>query len=513
MKIRAAAARLFMSGLRLPLAAFLIGQASFPASAHVGTLNVVYESSAPPAPVRVIIRPPGVVPGLAEIDVRVLTNGVERVTVLPVHWRAGLAGSPPPDVAVPVPGESNLFHAQLWFMARGAYSVHVNVETEHGTNRVIVPVSSLALSRLPMSPFLGGLLALLAALLLALAMAIAGAAVRESGLAPGELPAYRRLVGGRIAVALAAVLLIGAATGGRAWWNAADRDYRLNRMHQPVGCAAEVRVDGAQRILRLQVQTNDARGAWPGLVPDHGKLMHAYLVSERMDALAHLHPLRRSHYDFESTLPPLPSGSYHLYADVTHETGFSQTLVAKVSIPPVPAGSPSSSSPPAPDPDDSWFTGQPKAERANDSELGDGLVMKWERPPALAAARESTLVFRIEDAAGQLVALDPYLGMLGHAAVRREDGAVFMHLHPAGSASVAAQQVFQLRAGDQPPKRITPEMMEKLCQPPGGAFPQQPLSFPYEFPRPGHYRIWVQVKAKGQVRTGVFDAEVPAKAR
>ena len=47
---------------------------------------------------------------------------------------------------------------------------------------------------------------------------------------------------------------------------------------------------------------------------------------------------------------------------------------------------------------------------------------------------------------------------------------------------------------------------------PGMDHGQSVLSFPYEFPQPGRYRLWVQVKSGGQVRTGVFDAEV-AQAR
>ena len=42
---------------------------------------------------------------------------------------------------------------------------------------------------------------------------------------------------------------------------------------------------------------------------------------------------------------------------------------------------------------------------------------------------------------------------------------------------------------------------------PGGGYS---FSIPYEFPKAGSYRLWVQVKINGQVRTGVFDVLVRA---
>ena len=138
--------------------------------------------------------------------------------------------------------------------------------------------------------------------------------------------------------------------------------------------------------------------------------------------------------------------------------------------------------------------------------------MLWEHPGALEARREVTLRFHVLDARGKPVALDPYLGMLSHAALRRDDGAVFTHLHPAGNLSIASQQVFELRTQSKTRTKITPEMLEKVCKPPSPEEARRAFSFPYEFPQPGLYRIWVQVKVNGAVLTGMFDTQVsPAK--
>ncbi|HKS97591.1 MAG TPA: hypothetical protein VJV74_15860, partial [Terriglobia bacterium] len=42
---------------------------------------------------------------------------------------------------------------------------------------------------------------------------------------------------------------------------------------------------------------------------------------------------------------------------------------------------------------------------------------------------------------------------------------------------------------------------------PSGPLPPE-VSFPYGFPRPGTYRIFVQIKRAGRIETGVFDAHV-----
>ena len=95
------------------------------------------------------------------------------------------------------------------------------------------------------------------------------------------------------------------------------------------------------------------------ILPDHGKLMHAFLVGmPGLDAFAHLHPARRDTLNFESMLPPLPGGKYLLFADVVYRSGFTETLTDTLDIPSlkIPA---LHSTGAATDQDDSWLVTVP----------------------------------------------------------------------------------------------------------------------------------------------------------
>ena len=145
-------------------------------------------------------------------------------------------------------------------------------------------------------------------------------------------------------------------------------------------------------------------------------------------------------------LPPLPAGRYRVYGDIVHESGYAQTLVASAEWGDPPGGvdGPAASSTAGADADDSWFSGDAVPESAAPAFRGpDGTTLTWMRDAAPFVARtERLLTFVARDASGAPVALEPYMGMMGHIAVARAEGDVFAHLHPSGSISMAALQKF-----------------------------------------------------------------------
>ena len=484
---------------------------ALPAWSHVGSPNVFFEGEAGPYTVRVTIRPPGVVPGLAEIAVRVSADDVETVSVQPVRWDAGKEGAPPPDIATPVSGARQLYSAELWLMTGGSYSVSVDVKGERGPGSVIVPVLSVATRRYTMSLGMGALLAGLGGLLFVGGLSIMGAAVRESVLPPGEAPSPQSRQRGRRVMVGSAVVLSLAVFGGKVWWDNVDAEY-LTRMYAAPHVTPTTRIDQGQRILRLTIDDLAwQQGRWPALIPDHGKLMHMFLIRQpQLDSFAHVHPISIDTDTFDVAIPPLPEGQYQIYADVTHESGFAQTLSNSVDIPAAPS-SVISYEVLTPDLDDSWAMSDPIQKTTDRKQplifaFNNGFSMSWEYDgQPLIVGQDVSLRFVVKKSDGTPAALEPYMGMFGHAAIRRDDGAVFVHLHPTGTISMAAQQFFLSREKGATAADPHASMLHAMKRD-GGT-----VSFPYAFSQPGNYRIWVQIKTAGQVLTGVFDTSVLAE--
>jgi hypothetical protein len=488
-----------LAGLALAIAVAIIG------SAHVGSPNVFFEGNAGAYPVRVIVRPPEVVPGLAEVVVRVNDPEVRRVEIRPVFWRVGVRGAPSADELRPVAGQKGIYTGQLWLMAYGAYSVYVTVDGARGAGTAIVPVSSFATGRLPISRGLGAILVVLGLLLFGGLVTIIRAASGESLVPPGEPfePLRRRRANIR-ALVFAPLLALGVL-GGAKWWNSEDATYRRNMYGSPAADAT-FDVSVGRRTLRLKLHDTAAFSAINSPVaPDHGKMMHLFLVSEPgMERFAHLHPSQPDSLVFVSDVPTLPAGKYRLFGDITMENGLSLTVTNSVTLPEA-TGTIAPS-----DSDDVVMSTSsvPRLAPGAKETLDGGYSMEWTGDSVLVSGHPVDLKFTVRDGHGAVASLDPYLGMAGHAVLIRDDASVFIHLHPMGTVSMAGQEIFKARdRGDTTSRgRLQSEVLTSMSM--TGMHRSGDVVFPYEFPKPGHYRIWVQVKPAGKVLTGVFDADV-----
>ena len=118
------------------------------------------------------------------------------------------------------------------------------------------------------------------------------------------------------------------------------------------------------------------------LLPDHGHLMHLYVIRvPEMDLVWHLHPERADDGNFTQQLPAMPAGRYALFGDVVHANGLAETATAEVNLPQI-AGRPLTG-------DDAGGAGPAVANAdysRTTSPLAGGYRMVWDRgEPALHA--------------------------------------------------------------------------------------------------------------------------------
>jgi hypothetical protein len=214
--------------------------------------------------------------------------------------------------------------------------------------------------------------------------------------------------------------------------------------------------------------------------------------------LVHIHPEPLEDGLFGHALPSVEAGRYRLFADIVHETGLPETLVSDIDL-----GARTGE-----------LTGDDSAAVASStfepdrlvSPLPDGGRVVWDREPgALTAKRVTLFRFKVENAEGQPARdLELYMGMPGHAVFVKRDLSVFAHVHTSGTPSMASMA---LAAATLPAE-------DAIAHSDHATVRELPavVTFPYGFPQPGDYRVFVQIKRAGRVQTGTFDVRVEPSA-
>lgn len=203
---------------------------------------------------------------------------------------------------------------------------------------------------------------------------------------------------------------------------------------------------GASERLRFRVVDADGE-----TVRDfdlaHEKRMHLIVARRDLTGFQHLHPEQAADGTWSADVTLPDAGSHRLFADFTRE-GQAHTLAADLRV----DGDADLRALPAP---------------AGTATSDGGETVTLDGATGLRAGRATTLRFAIERD-GEPVDVEPYLGASGHLVALRDGDLAFLHVHPSGEG----------------------------------------VSFETTFPTAGAYRLFLQVKVGGAVRTAAFTVEV-----
>lgn len=196
--------------------------------------------------------------------------------------------------------------------------------------------------------------------------------------------------------------------------------------------------------LRFRIARPDGRPVREFEV-EHARRMHLILVRRDLTGFQHLHPRMAEDGSWSTRVRLSEPGSYRMFADFS-VGGVKRTLGADLTV----EGPVETRPLPAP----------------ATSDQTDGYHVRL-ASPTLRAGRETELRFEVTRG-GRPVAVQPHLDARGHLVALREGDLAYLHVHPDESE----------------------------------------LAFGAEFPTAGRYRLFLQFKVAGVVRTVAYTAEV-----
>ena len=183
---------------------------------------------------------------------------------------------------------------------------------------------------------------------------------------------------------------------------------------------------------------------------EHERELHLIVVRSDLTGFQHLHPTRDDDGRWSTPITLPEAGTYRVYADFNHDGG-DYTLGSNLTVE-----------------GETEIRGLPAPSEVARTDSGYRVALDGEAH----AGEASELTFEVTRG-GEPVDVDPYLGADGHLVALRESDLAYLHTHPEGSAT-----------GDG-------------------------IRFAADFPSEGAYRLFLQFKHRGEVRTAEFTVDVP----
>lgn len=185
---------------------------------------------------------------------------------------------------------------------------------------------------------------------------------------------------------------------------------------------------------------------------EHERRMHLIVVRRDFEGFQHLHPRQAGDGSWRASVDLDAAGVYRVFADFAVD-GESLTLGSDLFV----AGG---------------FEPEPLPPVVATADAGDGYEVRIDA--AAPRSGGSTAVrFAVRRNGRRVDAVEPYLGADGHLVALRQHDLAFLHVHPQGD--------------------------------PGGS---GPIAFEVEYPTSGRYRLFLQFKHGGEVRTAAFTQAV-----
>ncbi|MFD7627800.1 hypothetical protein ACFV7Q_17490 [Streptomyces sp. NPDC059851] len=218
---------------------------------------------------------------------------------------------------------------------------------------------------------------------------------------------------------------------------------------------------GQEAPLRFAIKDDNGK-AVTDYTRAHDEELHLIVASRELNTFRHLHPTRAADGTWSTPVNLLAAGDYRVFADFTpaKKDATALTLGTDLAV----AGA-----------------YQPRALPAQQttSEV-DGYTVSLDGN--LAAGKMSNLTLNVTKYGKPVTDLEPYLGAYGHLVALRAGDLAYLHVHPEGEP------------GD------------------GATKPGPAVSFMATAPTNGTYRLFLDFKHQGTVRTAAFTVPTSATA-